>query len=114
MSTRDAEPQARPLPHKFAAPGVPRGSIARPRLDRMLTEMFDTYSIVEVIAAPGSGKTVQAQLFAAGCGRQLVWLTMDRSDVSASGLVFDLAAALGPLAGDAVSAMRQTLQRNGT
>jgi DNA-binding SARP family transcriptional activator/tetratricopeptide (TPR) repeat protein len=102
------------LRHKFAAPGVPRGSIARPRLDRLLHELFDTYSIVEIIAAPGSGKTVAAQLFAGRCGRQLAWLTMDRSDISASGLLFDLATALGPLAGDAVTAMRQTLQETGT
>jgi len=114
MSSRTGESPGRALRHKFAAPGVPRGSIARPRLDRVLHELFDTYSIVEVIAAPGSGKTVAAQLFAGHCGRQLAWLTMDRSDISASGLVFDLATALGPLAGDAVNAMRQNLQNTGT
>jgi LuxR family transcriptional regulator, maltose regulon positive regulatory protein len=114
MTSQTAEPTAGALRHKFAAPGVPRGSIARPRLDRLLHELFDTYSIVEIIAAPGSGKTVAAQLFARRCGRQLAWLTMDRLDVSASGLVFDLATALGPLAGDAVNAMRQTLQTTGT
>jgi LuxR family maltose regulon positive regulatory protein len=114
MNSRTAEPTAGALRHKFAAPGVPRGSIARPRVDRLLHELFDTYSIVEIIAAPGSGKTVAAQLYARRCGGQLAWLTMDRSDVSASGLVFDLATALGPLAGDAVNAMRQTLQTTGT
>jgi ATP/maltotriose-dependent transcriptional regulator MalT/DNA-binding SARP family transcriptional activator len=114
MNSHTAETSERALHHKFAAPGVPGGSIARPRLDRLFRELFDTYSIVEVIAAPGSGKTVAAQFFASRCGRQLAWLTMDRSDVSASGLVFDLATALGPLAGDAVNAMRQTLQTTGT
>jgi DNA-binding SARP family transcriptional activator len=114
MSSRTAESSARALRHKFAAPGVPRGSIARPRLDRLFHELFDTYSIVEVVAAPGSGKTVAAQFFASRCGRQLAWLTMDRSDISASGLVFDLATALGPLAGNAVNTMRQTLQTTGT
>jgi DNA-binding SARP family transcriptional activator len=114
MGSRTAASSAPALRHKFAAPGVPRGSIARPRLDRLLHELFDTYSIVEIIAAPGSGKTVAAQLFAGRCGRQLAWLTMDRSDISASGLLFDLATALGPLAGDAVNAMRQTLQTTGT
>jgi len=69
---------------------------------------------VEIVAAPGSGKTVQAQLYAASCGRAVAWLTMDRSDRSASGLVFDLATALGSLAGDAAAAMRRTLQENGT
>src|SRR6202012_1148972 len=48
------------------------------------------------------------------CGRQLAWLTMDRSDVSPSGLLFGLAVALGPLAGDAATVMRHTLQTTGT
>jgi DNA-binding SARP family transcriptional activator len=103
-----------PLRYKYAALGLPKDAIARPRLDRLLTELFDTYSVVEIIAAPGSGKTVQAQLFAQAYGRQLAWLTLDRTDASASALVFDLAAALGPLAGNAVEAMRDTLSSNGT
>ena len=111
MSSRAAESSAWPLRHKFAAPGVPRGSIARPRLDRLLGELLDTYSVVEIVAAPGAGKTVAAQLFAATCGRQLAWLTMDRSDVSPSGLLFDLATALGPLAGDAATVMRHKIGR---
>jgi LuxR family maltose regulon positive regulatory protein len=114
MSSRAEESSAWPLRHKFAAPGVPRGSITRPRLDRLLGELLDTYSVVEVVAAPGAGKTVAAQLFAATCGRQLAWLTIDRSDVSPSGLLFGLAIALGPLAGDAATVMRHTLQTTGT
>jgi len=105
---------AHPLRHKFAAPGLPRGLVERPRLDRLLTELFDTYSIVEIVAAPGSGKTVEAQLYATSCRRELAWLTMDRSDGSASGLVFDLATALGSLAGKAIDAIRSTLQTSGT
>ena len=69
MSSHLTEPSASPLRHRFEAPGVPRGSIERPRLDRLLTELFDTYSIVEIVAAPGSGKTVEAQLYARACGR---------------------------------------------
>ena len=114
LTDQNAEPGSSPLRHKFTVPGLPPGSIARPRLDRLFGELFDTYSIVEIVAAPGSGKTVQAQLFAGGCGRRLAWLTMDSSDVSASGLVFDMAAALGPLAGNAVTTMRQALQTTGT
>jgi LuxR family transcriptional regulator, maltose regulon positive regulatory protein len=113
-SSRVAESSARAPRHRFMAPGVPRGSIARPRLDRLLQELFDAYSVVEVIAAPGSGKTVTAQLFAGHCGRQLAWLTMERPEVSASGLVFDLATALGPLADNAMDAVRRTLQTTGT
>jgi len=114
MSSRAADSSERALRHKFMAPGVPRGSIARPRLDRLLQELFDAYSVVDVIAAPGSGKTVTAQLFAGNCGRQLAWLTMERPEVSASSLVFDLATALGSLAGDAMDAVRRTLQTTGT
>src|SRR6202521_226796 len=77
VGSRTAEPASSPLRHKFVAPGIPRGSIARPRLDRQLSELFDTYSVVEIVAAPGSGKTVQAQLYAASCGRAVAWLTMD-------------------------------------
>jgi ATP/maltotriose-dependent transcriptional regulator MalT/DNA-binding SARP family transcriptional activator len=114
LTDQNAESAPSQLRHKFTLPGLPPGSIDRPRLDRLLGELFDTYSVVEIVAAPGSGKTVQAQLFGSGCGRRLAWLTMDRSDVTASGLVFDLAAALGPLAGNAVSTMRQALQTTGT
>ncbi|MFC5753245.1 BTAD domain-containing putative transcriptional regulator [Actinomadura rugatobispora] len=114
MDPRTTDTSAPALRHKFAAPGVPRGSIERPRLDHLLDTLFDSYAIVEIVAAPGAGKTVEAQLFARRTGRRLAWLTMDRSDRSASGLVFDLATALGPVAGDAVDAMRGTLQSNGT
>jgi LuxR family transcriptional regulator, maltose regulon positive regulatory protein len=111
---RSTETSAPALRHKFAAPGVPRGSIERARLDELLGTLFDAYPIVEIVAAPGSGKTVEAQMFARRAGRRLAWLTMDRSDQSASGLVFDLATALGPVAAGAADAMRQTLQTNGT
>ncbi len=114
MTAHPGDIAARPLHHRFAAPGIPRGCIERPRLDRLLSELFDTYSIVELIAAPGSGKTVEAQLYAASSGRKLAWLTMDRSDSSAASLIFDLATALGDLAGNAISDMRRTLQTSGS
>jgi ATP/maltotriose-dependent transcriptional regulator MalT/DNA-binding SARP family transcriptional activator len=114
VGASSADAPSRTLRHKFAAPGVPRGSIERPRLDRELAELFDAYSVVEVVAAPGAGKTVEAQLYARMAGRSVVWLTMDRSDASGSSLVFDLATAFGALAGDAAAAMRRTLHENGT
>jgi ATP/maltotriose-dependent transcriptional regulator MalT/DNA-binding SARP family transcriptional activator len=108
------EQQSQALRHKFRAPGVPRGSLVRPRLDRQLSELFDAYSVVEMIGAPGCGKTVQAQLYAPHSGGKLAWLTLDQHDLSASGLVFDLATALGPVAGDTVETARRALQREGT
>jgi DNA-binding SARP family transcriptional activator len=79
-----------------------------------MTELFEAYSIVEMIAAAGAGKTVQAQLYAAASHSQVAWLTVDRQDRSASGLVFDLATALSPVAGDAVDIVRRTLRGEGT
>jgi ATP/maltotriose-dependent transcriptional regulator MalT/DNA-binding SARP family transcriptional activator len=114
MSARSTDASNRALRHRFSAPGVPRGSLVRPRLDRLMAELFDTYSVVEMVAATGSGKTVQAQLYASVSERPLAWLTMDHRDRSASGLVFDIATALGPVAGDAVSVMRRALQTEGT
>jgi LuxR family transcriptional regulator, maltose regulon positive regulatory protein len=114
MTTRPAEPDARTLAHRFLAPGIPAGALVRPRLDRLMAELFDTYSVVEMVAATGSGKTVQAQLYASVSNRQVAWLTLDRLDHSASGLVFDLATALSPVTRDAVDIMRRTLQSEGT
>jgi DNA-binding SARP family transcriptional activator len=111
---RPVEQFLQALPHRFAAPGIPGGALVRPRLDRQLVELFGAYSVVEMIAAPGSGKTVQAQLFAAQAGWELAWLTLDRRDRSASGLVFDLATALGSAAVDTVATVRRTLQGDGT
>jgi LuxR family maltose regulon positive regulatory protein len=100
--------------YKVLAPGLPRGAIRRPRLDRMLAELFDACSVVEIVAAAGSGKTVQAQLYAAACPQELVWLTLDSSDHSASALVMDLAAALSSVVDDAASAARTALRAHET
>jgi LuxR family maltose regulon positive regulatory protein len=100
--------------YKVIAPGLPRGSIRRPRLDQMLTELFETYSVVEIVAAAGSGKTVQAQLYAAICPQELVWLTLDRSDRSAPALVMDLATALSPIVDNAVSTAHTALRSHDT
>jgi ATP/maltotriose-dependent transcriptional regulator MalT/DNA-binding SARP family transcriptional activator len=102
------------LPHKYTAPGVPRGSIVRPRLNRLVAELLDTYSIVEIIAAPGSGKTVQAQFSGETYVNNLSWLNMDRSDQSAAGLLFDLATTLGAVAIGGVEATQRMLHAGGT
>jgi ATP/maltotriose-dependent transcriptional regulator MalT len=79
-----------------------------------MTELFDTYSVVEMIAATGAGKTVQAHRYSSASHRQIAWLTIDHHDRSAAGLVFDLATALTPVVGDAVDIVRHTLQGEGT
>jgi LuxR family maltose regulon positive regulatory protein len=105
---------AQTLRHRFLPPGVPRPCFERPRLDRLMTELFDTYSVVEMIAATGAGKTVQAHRYSSASHRQIAWLTIDHHDRSAAGLVFDLATALTPVVADAVDIVRHTLQGEGT
>jgi DNA-binding SARP family transcriptional activator len=79
-----------------------------------MTELFEAYSVVEMIAAAGAGKTVEAQLYAAASYGPVAWLTVDRQDRSASGLVSDLATALSPVVSDAVDIVRRMLQGEGT
>lgn len=113
LMTAAVPERPRVLGHRFLPPGLPRTPFARPRLDRLMAELFEAYSIVEMIAAAGAGKTVQAQLYAAS-HPQVAWLAVDRRDRSASGLVFDLATALSPVAEDAVDIVRRTLRGEGT
>ena len=82
------------LSHKVLPPGLPRGTIARPRLDRHLTGLLEDYETIAVFAAAGSGKTVQTRMFAAQHGWPLAWVTVDAGDRSASRLVTYLAEAL--------------------
>lgn len=103
-----------PAGAKFSAPGYPRDFIDRPRMHRVLDELFDTYSIVEIVAAPGAGKTVEAQLYASRGERRLAWLTLDDSDSSANGLLLDIATALGPFAVDAAGTMCKALHAMNT
>lgn len=110
----DASSSAPTRRHKFSAPGLPRNAMRRPRLDRLMTELFATYSIVELVSAPGSGKTVQAQLFLAECARPSAWLTLDRADESPMALVMDLCTALEAVAGSGVRGARATVRTNGT
>jgi DNA-binding SARP family transcriptional activator len=82
------------LNHKVRPPGLPRGVIARDRLDEQFTRLLASHETIAVFAAAGSGKTVQTQLFAAQQGWPLTWITLDAADRSASRLVSYLAQAL--------------------
>jgi LuxR family transcriptional regulator, maltose regulon positive regulatory protein len=87
-----------PTPGKLTAPGLPAVVIERPRIDALLVELLAEYGAVGVFAVTGSGKTVQAQLFARRVRRPLIWLTLDRLDRSVSRLLSYLAASLEPVA----------------
>jgi LuxR family maltose regulon positive regulatory protein len=76
--------------HRLRQPGVPREVLRRPRLDKLFAESLADYPILAVSAAPGSGKTVQAQLFAQSTGLPTLWMTLDSSHGSASRLVAEL------------------------
>jgi LuxR family transcriptional regulator, maltose regulon positive regulatory protein len=99
---------------KFSVPGSARTAIRRPRLDRLLSELYDTHSIVEIAAAAGSGKTTQAALYSVRSGRRVAWLTLDRADSSGPRLVSSLASALGCVIEATNSAAWDVLSPNGT
>ncbi|MHC1563605.1 BTAD domain-containing putative transcriptional regulator [Actinomycetospora sp. C-140] len=73
---------------------MPRYVLRRPRLDRQLDALFHGSRVVAVTAAPGSGKTVQAQLYAETCGRPVHWVTLSSVEKSGPRLVSALAGAL--------------------
>jgi ATP/maltotriose-dependent transcriptional regulator MalT/DNA-binding SARP family transcriptional activator len=81
------------LKRKLRPPGLPRGTIARNRLDDQFSALLEEHEAIAVLAAAGSGKTVQAQMFAARFGWPLLWVTLDRGDRSAARLVSYLAQA---------------------
>lgn len=81
---------------KVMPPGLPKAVIARPRLHALYAELLNDHEALAVFAAAGSGKTVQAQLFADYRDSPLAWLTLDAGDRSPSRMLCYLAAALAP------------------
>ena len=65
---------------KVLAPGLPTTAIARPRLDSLYAQLLDEHEALAVFATAGSGKTIQAQLFASHEKWPLAWLTLDEAD----------------------------------
>lgn len=93
-------------------PGLPTGVIARPRLDRLFEERLRDHESLALLAAAGSGKTVQAQMFATGRGCRLSWLTLDEGDRSPSRLLLYLAEALAPFVADAPAIVEHAFERS--
>ncbi len=95
---------------KLFPPGLPARVIARPRLDELFSSLLEAHGTLAVFAAGGSGKTVQAQMFAARYGWPMCWLTLDEADRSGSRLLFYLAESVRPLWPEAPSSVRAALQ----
>lgn len=101
-----------PLSHKVHPPGLPRHVVTRARLDSLFEDVLGRYGVVELVGGPGTGKTVQAQLFAARSGMDVCWLTADRGDRSPSTLVFDLTKALNTVAPDGLGTVLRAIRAN--
>ena len=97
----DYGPKAALIHGKVMAPGLPSAVVRRPRLDDLFGGLLEAHDVLSVFAVAGSGKTVQAQLFARELGWPLAWLTLDARDQSLSRMLSYLAAALEPIAPDA-------------
>lgn len=91
--------------HKVLPPGLPRNVVDRERLHALYDDLLNDREALAVFAAAGSGKTVQAQLFANRRGSPLAWLTLDPGDRSPSRLLSYLGASLAPHVPDAVAAL---------
>ncbi|GAA4513380.1 MULTISPECIES: BTAD domain-containing putative transcriptional regulator [Nonomuraea] len=98
------------LSHKVLPPGLPRGTIARDRLDEQFATLLDVYETIVIFAAAGSGKTVQTRMFAARFGWPLAWLTLDAGDRSPSRLMTYLAKALAEVNPEAPRTVETALE----
>jgi tetratricopeptide (TPR) repeat protein len=96
--------------HKVRLPGLPRNAVSRPRLDRLMETLLEEHPALCIVAAAGSGKTVQAQLFAHAWGEPVAWLTLDRRDTSPSRLLSALAVAMSPVVTAACEIVGDALQ----
>jgi DNA-binding SARP family transcriptional activator len=98
------------IDHRTRAPGLPQGVTKRPRLDQLFASFLEDHQAIAVVGAAGSGKTVQAQLFAAGWGAPTAWLTLDERDRSGTRLLSDLELTLTPCAPDARDLVEHSLR----
>ena len=86
--------QAGLISHRLRQPGMPREVLRRSRLDQLFDEELARCGVLAVSAAPGAGKTVQAQLFGQVSGLPVTWLTLDSSHSSPRRLLSSVGEAL--------------------
>lgn len=100
---------------RLRRPGMPREVLRRHRLDELMGSHLDLCPVLAVTAAPGTGKTVQAQLYAETTGMAVSWLTLDSAHRSARRLLSSLMDTLREhRRSDAASADRAGLRFDGT
>lgn len=97
------------LTRKIRPLGLPDGVVDRERLHALFDKLLSERESVAVFAAAGSGKTVQAQLYADRKGWPLAWLTVDSGDRSGSRLLVYLSHALAGVNPDAPSVLQRAL-----
>lgn len=85
------------LSRKIRPPGLPRDAASRPHLDSLFEALLSSHEAIGVLAAAGSGKTVQTQKYLERVGQPFAWLTLDRFDRSGSRLLTYLAEAVSVL-----------------
>jgi LuxR family maltose regulon positive regulatory protein len=97
------------LTRKIRPPGLPVRTTRRHRLNNLFGDLLGRHEALAVLAAAGSGKTVQTQLFLAATRRPFAWLTLDAADHSGSRLLIYLAEALEDLCPGVVARVRRQL-----
>ena len=96
VAAATATPQAILLNQKVIPPGLPARTVLRPRLNAQYSSLLESHETLAVFATAGSGKTVQAQLFATATDWPVAWITLDSADRLPSRLLTYLVAALRP------------------
>ncbi len=97
------------MTRKIRPPGLPVRTTPRHRLNDLFGDLLGRHEALAVLAAAGSGKTVQTQLFLAATRRPFAWLTLDAADQSGSRLLIYLAEALEDLCPGAAACVRRQL-----
>lgn len=97
------------LHHKLTPPGLPEHVVQRSRLDDLIGELFAGRRVIACVGPAGSGKTVQAQLYARQAGMPMAWLTLEAADKSPSRFLARSAAALGSRSVDGVAQVQAGL-----
>lgn len=98
------------LPHKHSPPGLPANVILRPRLDELFRKKLKNHTVVQVVAASCTGKTVQTQLAVEHSNLRSAWLTLDGFDDSPSRLLNALATSVAAYCPGGTRALHMALR----
>lgn len=79
---------------KLAMPPLAERLVARPRLNRLFSQLINQNRVVWVAATAGSGKTTAVVQAASAWGGPVAWLTLDGTDTAPGRLLIYLEAAI--------------------